>query len=171
MMAGAPAAPVLPLKAMHPGLTPAWWPPAPGWWLVLVALVLLACGAAWWWRRRTRRMSALMRYFDHALAQAMTPGTQVAAISELLRRAARHVDPAADRLDGQAWLDFLDAGLPQQVFTSNLTDAEQGEAGRRASALGVLLLEGAFRPRVDAHAVETLCTHARQRYLLWMRHT
>ena len=154
-----PALPALPLKAMHPGLSPAWWPPAPGWWLVLLAGVLLVGGVVWWRHKKRQRINALAHYFDHALAQASTPAAQVAAMSELLRRAARNVDPLADRLEGQAWLQFLDVGLPQPVFISN----------QRASDLGTLLLEGAFRPHSDAQVVDALRLHVRRRYLLWMR--
>ena len=39
-----------------------------------------------------------------ALARAASPPAQVAAMSELLRRAARRIDPQADRLQGEAWL-------------------------------------------------------------------
>ena len=157
--ASVPALPALPLKAMHPGLSPAWWPPAPGWWLVLLVVVLLAGGVVCWLHGKRKRTNVLMHYFDHALAQAITPAAQVAAMSELLRRAARSVDPLADRLAGLAWLQFLDAGLPHPVFTSN-----QG-----TSDIGATLLEGAFRPQVEVHAVDALRQHARQRYVLWMR--
>ena len=31
----------LPLKDVHPGLAPSWWPPAPGWWMVAAVLALV----------------------------------------------------------------------------------------------------------------------------------
>jgi len=56
-------------------------------------------------------------------------------------------------LQGQAWLEFLDAGTGRDVFA--------GEAGR-------LLLEGGFRPDTDAAEVAALRPLARARYLDWM---
>ena len=143
----------LPLKPMHPGVSPGWWPPAPGWWLVAVVVLVLGVGVALWLRRKAQRRAAAARIFDQALAAATSPLEQVAAVSQLLRRAARKLDPTADRLQGEAWLRFLDAGLTPPVF----------QAG-----LGELLVEGAFRPQVDAEAAQVLCVVARRRYLDWM---
>lgn len=149
-----PAAQALPLKAMHPSVAPSWWPPAPGWWWLLAAVTVLAAGVAWWRWRRRQRIGALMRYFDDALADAATPAEQVATMSALLRRAARRIDPAADRLAGTAWLQFLDAGMAPAAFTQET---------------GALLLEGGFRAQVDPEAVAALRRRARARYLQWMQ--
>lgn len=142
------------LRDVHEGVPPPWWPPAPGWWLVLGVLLLAA--AAWGWRRwrARRRRLAILRLFDEAVARAASPSEQVAAMSELLRRAARRIDPAADRLEGDAWAAFLDAGLPQPSFTAGA---------------GTLLRDGAFRTDVSAAQAEALRTIARQRYLAWMQ--
>src|SRR3546814_2144665 len=74
---------------------------------ISVVLALLVF-AAWWWLRARRRRAAIVRLFDERLHAANTPVERVAAMSELLRRAARRRDPAADRLQGDAWLAFLD---------------------------------------------------------------
>lgn len=143
----------LPLRDIHQPLAPPWWPPAPGWWL-LVAVVLAMAALAWWFvARRRRRQQAIAAQFDATVQQADSPAAQVAAMSELLRRAARRHDDQADRYTGDAWLQFLDTGLKRPVFA--------GGAGR-------LLLEGAFRPDVDADSVASLRPLARQRYLSWM---
>jgi hypothetical protein len=141
------------LRDVHEGVAPAWWPPAPGWWLLLV-VVLLAL-AAWAWRRRRARIrrQRILRLFDDAVARPATPAEQVAAMSELLRRAARRVDPAADRLQDEAWTAFLDAGLAQPVFTAGA---------------GAILREGAFRHDVTAAQADALRSLARERYLAWM---
>lgn len=144
----------LPLRDVHPGVAPPWWPPAPGWWLVLVALVVVGAVLAWWWRRRAARRAAILRLFDARLADARTPPEQVAAMSELLRRAARRKDPEADRLQGEAWLRFLDDGSKTSGFS--------GGAGR-------LLLDGPYQPDADEADVEALRGLARTRYLDWMR--
>ena len=144
----------LPLKDVHPGLAPAWWPPAPGWWMVLFALLVLVVGIGVWLGARRRRVNAQLRYFDDALARATTPVEKIAAISELLRRAARRVDPRADRLQGDDWLRFLDAGWKQSAFLRGP---------------GALLRDGAFRPEADPAEVEALRVVARRRYLVWMR--
>lgn len=145
--------PPLVLRDIHQPPAPGWWPPAPGWWVVIALLALaLVLVAVWSWHRRRRRR-AVAALFDGAVAMAETPAAQVAAMSELLRRAARRRDPLADRLQGEAWLVFLDAGARDPVFA--------GEAGR-------LLLEGGFRRDTDAAAVATLQPLARARYLEWM---
>lgn len=143
----------LPLKDLHPGPVPAWWPPAPGWWLLAGAIALVA-GAAWWWlRRRRQRRTEILRLFEDTIDVAGSPAQQVAAMSDLLRRAARRKDPLADRLQGDDWLRFLDRGMTTPSF-------EHGP--------GALLRDGAFRRDTDAGAARALRTVARERYLSWM---
>ena len=145
--------PALRLHDVHAGSAPAWWPPAPGWWvafaLVGIVLVLLA------WRRirRRRRDAVILRLFDQAVAAAGSPSQQVAAMSELLRRAARRVQPGAEALDGDAWLAALDAGLPEPVF---------------GDGPGRLLLDGGYRRELAPAQVEALRVVARLRFASWM---
>lgn len=150
------AAVTLVLRDIHQPPAPPWWPPAPGWWMVAAAVLGVAL-AVWWWRqrnvRRHRRAAAL---FDEALAAAGDAPAQVAAMSELLRRAARRRDPAADRLEGEAWLAFLDGG-------DDGVDARTFRDGP-----GRLLFDGAFRPQLDADAVAQLRDVARRRFVAWM---
>ena len=150
-MDGAPTN--LSLRDIHPSPPPSWWPPAHGWWL-LAAVILLAVMFlfATHWRRRRRRR-ALLKLFDDSVAAAPTPAARIAAMSELLRRAARRIDPSADTLTGEAWLRFLDRGTKEPVFRS------RG---------GTLLLEGAFRRDVPQADVEALRRIARERFLAWM---
>ena len=146
--------PALRLHDVHAGSAPAWWPPAPGWWvaLALVGIVLALLAS---WRIRRRRLDAvILRLFDLAVADAGSPSRQVAAMSELLRRAARRKDAGADTLDGEDWLRFLDAGLPQPVFSAGA---------------GALLRDGGFRTDVAANEVDALRVVARARFLDWMR--
>ena len=144
----------LPLRDIHEPVAPAWWPPAPGWWIVAGVLLLALAWLAWRRWRRVRRHRLAERVFDAAMASAGTPTARIAAMSELLRRAARRSDPLADTLDGDEWLRFLDEGLPQPVFA--------GGAGR-------LLGDGAFRPDASDVEVEALRVLARARFLAWMR--
>lgn len=141
------------LRDIHQPAAPDWWPPAPGWWLLavlLLALIALAYGFA---ARRKRRQRAIVALFDAAIEQAQTPTACVAAMSELLRRAARRRDPAADRLQGEAWLRFLDGDAKQAAFSAG--------AGR-------LLLDGGYRREVDATQLAALQPLARHRYLQLM---
>ncbi|MBB4724093.1 DUF4381 domain-containing protein [Xanthomonas euvesicatoria] len=145
----------LPLRDVHLPPSPSWWPLAPGWWLV-IAVVVLVMGSAWvWWWRQRQRQRRWLAAFDAELARATTPAQRLAAVSVLLRRAARRVDPQADRLQGEAWLQFLDGRKRKdQVFS-------QGP--------GRAVLEGGFQraPTVsDLPAVEAL---ARQRFVALMR--
>lgn len=144
----------LPLHDVHPGIAPGWWPPAPGWWMLAGIVLVVVAVLAWRWLRRRRRHVALLRLFDETVDRAGRPARQVAAMSELLRRAARLRDPAADRLEGDAWLGFLDEGLPGQPFSRGA---------------GTLLRDGAFRPDVTEEEAAGLRVLARQRYLSWMQ--
>ena len=147
------ADPTLLLRDIHQPPPPPWWPPAPGWWWLAAALLL--CAAAGWhfYHRRRQRRRAIAAVFDQAVDAAQTPSAQVAAMSELLRRAARRRDAQADRLQGDAWLAFLDAGVKRPVFTNG--------AGR-------VLLDGGYRRDVDVDQVVALRAIARARFLDWM---
>ncbi len=142
------------LRDVQEGVPPAWWPLAPGWWLLLGAVVLVAALLAWRTARQRRRRAEILRLFDDAVDRAGTPSQQVAAMSELLRRAARRKDASADTLEGEAWLRFLDKGLAQPLF---------------ATGAGALLRDGGFRADVAAHESEALRVITRQRYLDWMQ--
>lgn len=149
------------LRDIHQPPPPPWWPPAPGWWLLAALVLALAAWGAWrGWRRRARRR-ALAAWFDRALAEAGSPPAQVAAISELLRRAARRLDPRADRLQGEEWLAFLDASPPGRRARRAPSSAFRDGPGR-------LLLDGAYRRDVDPRAVAALRALARVRFLQWM---
>lgn len=142
------------LHDVHEGIAPSPWPLAPGWWMVLAAIVIVAAWIAWRAHVKRRRRTRILRLFDEAVARAETPSQQVAAMSELLRRAARRKDAAAPALEGDAWLRFLDDGMPQPVF--------------RAGA-GGLLRDGGFRADVAAQESDALRSIARERYLRWMQ--
>jgi hypothetical protein len=145
--------PTLVLRDIHQPPPPSWWPPAPGWWMLFAALVLALAALAWWRRRARLRRAAIARLFDDAVSAVETPAEKIAAMSEQLRRASRRIDPDADRLEGEAWLRFLDRGLPQPVF---------------AAGAGALLREGGFRRDVGETEIVGLQDIARDRFLRWM---
>lgn len=144
------ALPTLVLRDIHQPPAPPWWPPAPGWWLVVA--VVLAALVAWAALRshRRRRRAAAAAVFDAEVAAAATPTEQVAAMSALLRRAARQCDAAADRLQGEAWLAWLDGDDGARSFTTGT---------------GRMLLDGGFRPDVASAEVAALRPLARARFL------
>ena len=138
----------LPLRDVHLTAAPSWWPPAPGWWLVAAALVAAALAWIGWraWRAARRRRWA--RWFDASSAEGGLP-ERLAAMSGLLRRAARRYRAGAERLQGEDWLRFLD-----------------GTAGARFShGPGRLLLEGGFRRRLDDGEFAAVSALARARFL------
>lgn len=143
----------LPLRDIHQPPAPPWWPPAPGWWLLFALLLALAAVATWWWWRRRRHRAEVARLFDARVRAAATPVAQIAAASELLRRAARRRDPAADRLQGDAWLRFLDG------------DATADSHKAFSDGPGRVLLDGGFRREIDKADAEALLPLARARYL------
>lgn len=148
------AIPDLVLRDIHVTPAPGWWPPAPGWWWLAAGVLLVALGLGLWRWRSVRRRRRWLRLFDAAVAAASDPPAQVAVISSLLRRAARRAQPDADRLQGEAWLRFLDGG------------ADDG-AGFTDGA-GALLRDGAFRRQVSDTQVEALRSLARRRFLSLM---
>lgn len=145
------------LRDIHQPAAPSWWPPAPGWWVLFVVVVLVAAVGAWVAQRRARRRRDVANVFDRAVDAAITPPEQIAAISELLRRAARRRDPAADRLQGEDWLEFLDRNSKNHRKRKEFADG----AGR-------LLLDGAYRRDADPRQVAALRALARARFLEWM---
>lgn len=141
------------LRDIHQPSAPPWWPPAPGWWMLATILLAVIVLVYWLGARRKRRQRAIAALFDDTLEQIPSPAARVAAMSELLRRAARRRDPAADRLQGDAWLRFLDGSEGQTAFS--------GGAGR-------LLLDGGYRRDVDTAQLAALQPLARRRYLQLM---
>lgn len=136
------------LRDVHVPDAPSLWPLAPGWWLVLAVLGVVIAAVVGLRLYRRHRLARWRALFDGSGTTA-EPAARVAAISELLRRAARRVDPQADRLQGEAWLGFLDGGA-RKDFTAG--------AGR-------ILLDGGYRRNVDAGALDRLETVARERFL------
>ena len=136
------------LRDVHVPATPSMWPPAPGWWLVAIALLAIVAVICLLRARQQRKLRARQRLFDEA-CRDLPASAQIAAMSELLRRAARKIDKHADRLQGDDWLRFLD-GKKGEDFSKG--------AGR-------LLLEGGFRRDVaDADLAATRYV-ARARFL------
>lgn len=152
------------LRDIHSLPAPPWWPPAPGWWLLAAVLLALVVAVAWLGQRRRRQRQAITELFDRSVDAAGSPAAQVAAMSELLRRAARRRDAAADRLQGEEWLAFLDAQAQAQS-RSRRGAAASDEFSR---GHGRLLLDGGYRRDVAAADVQALRTMVRARFLQWM---
>jgi len=141
----------LPLRDVHLPPPPGWWPPAPGWWWLGAGLLLLvAIAVAISWRRRAR-----LRRWERLFVEESRGDTavaRIAAISALLRRAARRIDRNADTLTGEAWLRWLD-GPKAQAFS-----AGPGRA----------LLDHGFRPRGGEAELAALEPLARKRFVQLM---
>ncbi len=143
------AATALQLRDVHLPPAPGWWPLPPGWWLVIGGCVLVVL-LVWVWRARRRRLRRRwQQHFATVLAAAATPADEVAAMAELLRRAARVRRPGAELLQGTEWLQFLDTP----------------ESPAFSSGEGRLLLDGGYRREVDAAAVARLRPLARNRFV------
>ncbi|WP_296250740.1 DUF4381 domain-containing protein [uncultured Stenotrophomonas sp.] len=142
----------LPLRDVHLPAAPGWWPLAPGWWLLIGAVVLVAVAVLAVYFIRRRRLQRWMALFDRQLQAAPQGPAKLAAASELLRRAARRLDPQAAQLQGDAWLRFLDGPKGN--------DFSGGD--------GHLLLDGGFRPQLEVAQVERTCQLARSRFLQLM---
>ncbi|MCY7354315.1 MAG: DUF4381 domain-containing protein [Lysobacter sp.] len=141
------------LRDIHQPVSPPWWPPAPGWWAVFALIVLVVAVATWFAARRRKRQREIVALFDQALMMSPSPAAQVAAMSELLRRAARRRNAHADLLQGDDWLRFLDGDATRTPFS-------QGD--------GRVLLEGGFQRDLDSAQADALKPLARSRYLQLM---
>jgi hypothetical protein len=114
----------LPLRDLHLPEPIGWWPLAPGWW------VILAIGAAalgYVLRRLYRRWqsNAPRRFALRELARIeaeflehRNPVTLGKQVSELLRRGMLAYAPRDEvaGLTGEAWLAWLDRGMPVPYF-------------------------------------------------------
>ena len=139
------------LRDVHRPPAPSPWPPAPGWWAVAFVLLAIVAGTAFVRGRRRRRRAAAVAMFDRKLdgaSRPSTPSARLAAASELLRRAARVQCADADRLQGDAWLDFLDT--PRTRFVDGP---------------GRLLLDGPFRADVSGDESDAALRLARARFI------
>lgn len=145
--------PTLVLRDIHQTPAPAWWPPAPGWWILVALLLAVFIAYRMWRRHKARKVQRMERLFDEAVSSSADPASQVAVMSQLLRRAARRRDRDADKLSGDAWLAFLDAGDPVAPFL-------RGD--------GRLLLEGGFQREADPVRVQKVQALVRARFLDWM---
>jgi hypothetical protein len=141
------------LRDIHVPAAPSLWPPAPGWWIVAAAVIATIALVLWYRARQRRRREAMLTLFDETVTAAVGAPAKIAAISELLRRASRRRNANADRLDGEDWLCFLDAGIRGTAFTAGP---------------GRLLLDGGFRPQVGTAELEALRNVARAAFLRLM---
>lgn len=145
----------LPLLEPHLSAPPPFWPPAPGWWLVAALLAIALIAFAVRRHRDRRRVREFRRFFDDSIDAAEGASARIAMMSELLRRAARRRDPAADRLGGDDWLRFLDEGQRIPAFSAGV---------------GRSLLEGGFRRDVGEQEYAALRGIVRDRFVELMRH-
>ena len=115
---------LLQLRDLHLPDPAGWWPLAAGWWFVIVIVVV---GLGWLLRRvvQRRKYYAPMRYALREFAaieanylqhrNAVMLGKQ---LSNLLRRGMLAYAPRDQvaGLTGEAWLQWLDRGLPVPYF-------------------------------------------------------
>ncbi len=114
----------LPLRDLHLPVPVGWWPLAPGWWfLILLATLAIAYGLARAYQRRQR--NAARRYalrelarFEAEYLEHNDPVTLGKQLSQLLRRGMLAYAPRAEiaGLTGEAWLRWLDRGMPLPYF-------------------------------------------------------
>ncbi len=144
----------LPLKDIHPPAGIGWWPPAPGWWLLLVLLTALILGG--WrlykrWRRKMAIKVALHLLRELQRDKQRNAHEQLCALSTLLRRVAISCHPRTQvaALTGQAWLEFLDQGMPDQPFSRGIGRILEDGPYRQAESVEV----------VEMAALLELCEH------------
>ena len=122
------------LADIHAAAEPGLWPPAPGWWLLaLIALVILYRLA----RSAARRMAVRRRRQEwlKALADlreqhdpAANPHEYLAALNRLFRAVALRAfpDTGCARLEGEAWVAFIEGLLPEDAPSGPLAALAKG---------------------------------------------
>ena len=114
----------LPLRDLHLPEAIGWWPLAPGWWIVLaiaaVALAYLSLRLYRRWQFLAPRRYALQELarFEAEYLEHRNPATLGKQLSELLRRGMLAYTPRDEvaGLTGEAWLTWLDDGMPLPYF-------------------------------------------------------
>jgi len=122
------------LRDIHSAGEPGWWPPAPGWWvvaaIVLVLLTLLLRKLLNQWAIRRRRKAWL-----HELEQLIRdrdplhqPHEYLAGLNRLFRAVAIRAFPgtACGRLQGEPWVAWIKALLPEKVDSEGLHALNSG---------------------------------------------
>ena len=114
----------LPLRDLHlPGQI-GWWPLAPGWWFVLL-LTASAFAYLIWRAYKNRQHNGPRRFalrelarYEAAYLKHRNPVTLGKQLSELLRRGMLAYAPREEvaGLTGEAWLEWLDQGMPLPYF-------------------------------------------------------
>ncbi|MDH3490610.1 MAG: DUF4381 domain-containing protein [Gammaproteobacteria bacterium] len=114
----------LPLRDLHLPDAIGWWPLAPGWWFVLFVAATLVGYLVWraykrWQHNAPRRFALrqLSRY-EAEYVEHRNPVTLARQLSELLRRGMLAYAPRDEvaGLTGEAWLQWLDRGMPLPYF-------------------------------------------------------
>ena len=144
----------LPLRNIHATESIPWWPLAPGWWFVLAAVVIAGLLARRWLRLRCERQARVSAFFSAEVSRGETVPSQIAQVSQLLRRAAREHHPSADKLQGDEWLTLLNQGMRDRPFRGELAD---------------LLLDGGFRRDVKTREFEHLLQVAERSCVAWVK--
>jgi hypothetical protein len=114
----------LPLRDLHLPEAIGWWPLAPGWWVLIAIVAAFAAWFAWreyrLWRFNAPRRHALreLERFETEYLEHRNPVVLGKQVSELLRRGMLAYAPRAEvaGLTGEAWLAWLDEGLPVPYF-------------------------------------------------------
>jgi len=114
----------LPLRDLHLPDAIGWWPLAPGWWVAL-AIVAAALGYVAWRLYRRWQFNAPRRYalrelarFEAEYLEHRNPARLGKQLSELLRRGMLAYAPREEvaGLTGEAWLAWLEEGMPLPYF-------------------------------------------------------
>jgi hypothetical protein len=109
------------LRDIHGAADPGWWPPAPGWWM-LAALAVLglyflvrAVVRKLAIRRRRQAWLRALEAVDRTWDPATQPHDYLAGLNRLFRAVALKAFPGTGcgRLQGEAWVEFIRALLPE----------------------------------------------------------
>lgn len=122
------------LLDIHTVAEPGWWPPAPGWWvLAVLSLAVLSLGAVRLYRRlrvqlRRRRLLRQLEQIEARFDPVRRPADYLSALNRVFRAIALRAFPSSGcaRLEGQAWVAFIQSRMPAAADREALSALESG---------------------------------------------
>ena len=122
------------LRDIHGAAAPGWWPPAPGWWLLaaLAAIGFYFLARAVWRkvlaRRRRRAWLRALEAIERQWDPRSQPHEYLAHMNRLFRAVALKAfpDSACSRLQGDEWVAFIRALLPEGTALPSLAALARG---------------------------------------------
>ncbi len=155
----------LALRDIHLPDSVLWWPLAPGWWMVIAMVVIIALcifvyKKTYFNRKLNKNIKLELSQYFKDYNEDNNAQVFINKLSALLRRVSlyKFKQESVAKLNGIAWLEFLDSKLPQEQM-------KQDENLSFKIGVGNILLNGPYQASIndDVKPVYELAKH-------WLKH-